>query len=125
MTVQKAKTGRKSYTPTDKEREQVKMLIGMGLRDYEVAKVLGISPPTLRKYYADEIEIGHLEANAKVAQSLFKRATDPEKPDITAAIFWLKARAGWSDQNQKGKKEMAEEVAKTAHMGTEWDKLLQ
>lgn len=121
------KPGRPPYDPTDKDRAQVKAMAAMGIPDYEIAKVLQVSGPTMRKYFSHELEVGHIEANAKVAQSLFKQATDATKPNVTAAIFWLKCRAGWREEPAAdcGKKEQVQQAAKTAHHGTGWDSLLQ
>ena len=118
--------GRPPYVPSDKEKVQVKTLAGMGIRDYEIARVMQISEPTLRKYFAHELEVGHIEANAKVAQSLFKSATNADKPNVVAQIFWLKCRAGWKEAEVAplGKKEQEEETARTADKGTAWDGLL-
>lgn len=106
-------------------------MAAMGITEEDIALVLGISAPTLRKHCAREIEVGHIEANAKVAQSLFKQATDTKKPNVAAAIFWMKARAGWSDgrsgsnaDEPPGKKKEAERAARGAETGTKWDGLL-
>jgi len=125
-------SGRPEYQPTDKERAQVKALSGMGLTQEEIALVIGMSEPTLRKHFRMELDVGMLEANAKVAQSLFRQATSNEKPNVAASIFWLKARAGWRENSGgvverpelKGKKEQQQEDAKTAQVGTEWNDLL-
>lgn len=119
--------GRPAYEPTEKERRQVKTLAGMGIPDYDIAKVLGVSEPTMRKYFAHELEVGHIEANAQVAQSLFKQATHPEKPNVVAAIFWMKCRAGWKEAESAplGKKEQQEQHARNADKGTGWEGLLQ
>jgi hypothetical protein len=120
--------GRPPFKPSERDAKQVAMLAGMGIPDYDIAKVIGVSPPTLRKYFAAELEVGHIKANAQVAQSLFKQATDAAKPNVAAAIFWLKCRAGWRESDQAeppGKKEMREHLAKTAEAGTSWDGLLQ
>ncbi len=123
MTV---KTGRRVYKPDDKTRAQVKMLAAMGVPDFDIAKVIGISSPTMRKYYMVELETGHIEANAQVAQSLFKQATNKDKPNVSAAIFWLKCRAGWREEAEdSGKKEARELLAKVADKGTDWEGLLQ
>ena len=122
---ERRKPGRPSYEPTEKDRAQVRMMSGMGIRDYDIAKVIGVSGPTLRKYFADELDLGHIEANARVAQSLFKQATSPDKPNVAAAIFWLKCRAQWREQDEPSKKERVEQVARTADEGTTWDGLLQ
>jgi len=45
-----------------------------------------------------ELDRGGTEATAKVAQSLFRMAT--EGNNVAAAIFWMKARAGWSEKQR-------------------------
>lgn len=122
-----SKMGRPPYEPTEKHRAQVSLLAAMGIPDYDIAKVMQLSGPTLRKYFAHELEVGHIQANAKVAQSLFKQATDQTKPSVAAAIFWLKCRAGWREDAVAdiGKKEQVQQAAETAHHGTGWDSLLQ
>ena len=40
---------------------------------------------------------GTTEANVKVAQSLFQMATQGK--NVAAAIFWMKARAGWREKH--------------------------
>lgn len=115
--TERKKTGRKAYAPTEKEARQVRTLSGMGTRCADIAKVLGISESTLRKYYAEDLEIGCIQANAKVAESLFKQATNEEKPNIVAAIFWLKTRAGWKEQEAEGKKEERQKAAEGAATG--------
>lgn len=120
------KPGRPAYEPTEKDRAQVSLLAAMGIPDYDIAKVMQISGPTLRKYFGPELEVGHIQANAKVAQSLYKQATDTTKPSVAAAIFWLKCRAGWKeDPPSDGKKAAAEQAAYRAHDGTSWEGLLQ
>lgn len=120
------KMGRPPYEPTEKDRQQVKTLAAMGVPDYDIAKVMQLSGPTLRKHFFHELESGHIEANAKVAQSLFKMATDSEKPNVSAAIFWLKTRARWSEAKEEelGKKEIARIAAESAGKNTEWENLL-
>lgn len=118
--------GRPPHEPDAKTRTQVKMLAAMGVPDYDICKVVGMSPPTMRKYYMRELEVGHIEASANVAQSLYRMATSKDKPNVAAAIFWLKCRCRWrEDGDDMGKKEMAEALARTAAEGTEWDKLLK
>jgi hypothetical protein len=99
----------KEYEPTDRDRQQIKLLSAMGVPDYDIAKVMSLAINTMRKYFLQELQTGHIEANAKVAQSLFKQATDSTSPkSVTAAIFWLKCRAGWREEDNKeyvGKKQ--------------------
>jgi hypothetical protein len=103
----KGKGGRPRYRPTDHDRRQVRMMAGMGLTHLEISAVMEISAPTLRRYFRIELDVGPLEANAQVAASLYRQATDKARPNVVAAIFWLKCRAGWRDHDTSvlGKKE--------------------
>jgi hypothetical protein len=119
--------GRPSFTPTDEQRRMVESMTGLGVPDYEVAKVMSISLPTLRKYFHEQLEVGHIKSNFQVAQTLYKVATDIDHPrHVTAAIFWLKARAGWREAqvDEVGKKQIQADNARVSHNGTEWENLL-
>lgn len=132
MTKPTRGAGRPAYEPTERDRAQVKALAAMGATMFEISLVMQLSEPTIRKHFHLEITTGSIEANAKVAQSLFRQATHAEKPNVTAGIFWLKSRAGWndgsrapSDYEPPGKKAVAQEEAKTAAAGTEWEDVLR
>lgn len=107
---------RPAYNPTEKERAQVKTLTGMGLILEQISVVIGISVPTLRKHFRKELDAGALEANAAVAQSLYRQATNPEKPNAAAGMFWLKCRAGWREYPEEtlGKKQALQDAAEQA-----------
>lgn len=87
--------GRKAHEPTTKTRAEVKALAGFGVIEDEIAIYIGVAPQTLRKYYRQELDAGHIYANVQVARSLFNQAVD--NGSVSAAIFWLKARAGWRE----------------------------
>jgi hypothetical protein len=38
-----------------------------------------------------------VKANACVAESLYRKAVGEGREAVTAAIFWLKTRAGWKE----------------------------
>lgn len=117
--------GRPPYEPTEDARERVREMVSCGIPQESIARVLKISEPTLRKYFWDEIHSGAIEANVKVAKSLFDKAMGPGKEGVTAAIFWLKVRAGWRENDPEvGKKERIEAESKTAIGGTAWESLL-
>lgn len=112
------KGGRPPFEATPRDRMQVSTLAGMGATEEQIAKLIGISEPTLRKHFADELATGHVKANTAVATSLYKQATDTAKPSVAAAIFWLKCRAGWrEDAGDIGKKEAAHAAAGVAERG--------
>ena len=89
-------TGRKPFAPTDDQRRMVRALSGFGVPHDDIGRIVKCSPPTLRKRFRDELDLGSAEANAKVAQTLYQQATTPG--NIAATIFWLKARAGWREK---------------------------
>ena len=67
-----------------------------GILQDEIARSIGIrSAKTLRRYFREELDRAAPEANARVAQTVYQMATTGK--NVTAAIFWLKARAGWRD----------------------------
>ena len=90
--------GKPKHVPTEKTMAEVSALAGFGVVQEEIAKYLGIDAKTLRKHYRKELDLGVVRANAAVARSLFKQAT--EDGSVSAAIFWLKARAGWRETQQ-------------------------
>jgi hypothetical protein len=54
-----------------------------------------IDDKTLRRHFRYELDTGYVKANAKVAQSLYAQATGG---NVTAAIWWTKARMGWAER---------------------------
>lgn len=94
--------GRPAHCPTLAERRQVEMLAGYGVPEAQIAALIGIDPKTLRKHYRSELDHGHTRANAKIAENLFRIATGDGYEAVTAAIFWLKTRAGWIDAVRSG-----------------------
>lgn len=86
-----------AHKPTEGTRAQVDALAGLvGLPQAEIAAFLGIDLKTLRKYYRKELDTATVKANAAVAKALFTKATKGN--DTAAMIFWLKARAKWSEK---------------------------
>ncbi len=84
------------FEPTDEQRRTVRAMAGYGMPHVDIAIFLDIDAKTLRKHFTRELELGSIEATTKVAQSLFRMAT--EGKNVAAAIFWMKARAGWREK---------------------------
>ena len=91
------KVGRPPHLPNADTRNKVYMLSTVGTRHEDIASVLGITHDTLVKYYKEELDNGRIEANASVAETLFKQA---KEGNTTAMIFWLKSRARWKESTQ-------------------------
>jgi hypothetical protein len=70
-----------------------KLTVGKSRPLMKLAPLIGISDEMLRKYYRRELDLGAIVANAKVAETLFRQAT--EEGNTAAAIWWTKARMGW------------------------------
>jgi len=87
-----------AHEPTNESRAIVSNLAAFGIRQESIARQLGISKPTLEKYYREELEHGLDDANAKVANTLFSMAVSGEHP--AATFFWLKTRAGWRETDR-------------------------
>lgn len=81
----------------DAERGQVEGLAAYGIAVADIALILRTTERELHDAFADELETGAARANSRVAENLYRRATGESREAVTAAIFWLKARAGWRD----------------------------
>ena len=86
---------RTAFVVNDALREKARYLAGLGVRQDDIAKIIGCAPKTLRKRLRDELDRGVAEANATISGYLFAAA---KTGNITAIIFWLKTRAHWSER---------------------------
>jgi hypothetical protein len=95
MDSQLKKRGRPAFKPTDEQRERVIALSSNGLPHIQIAPLIGCSSPkTLRKHFRDELDIGKIQANAKVAGALYQSAL---KGNVKAQTFWLKTVGVWQE----------------------------
>ena len=88
------KRGRPTFKPTGKLREQVITLSSNGLPHIQIAQIIGCAPKTLRKHFREELNIGKIQANAKVAGALYQLALEG---NVKAQSFWLKTVGGWQE----------------------------
>jgi hypothetical protein len=86
--------GRRAHKPDPLQRRQVKAMAAYGIPEFDIARVVGVDPKTLRKHYRDELDLGETKANAQVAGYLYNAA---KSGNVTAQIFWLKTRAKWRE----------------------------
>ena len=84
-------------TPVRAYVAQVEAMTGYGIPEDDIASVLNLDLEALKRDYASELANGHVKANAKVAENLYRKATGEGREAVTAAIFWLKTRAGWRE----------------------------
>jgi hypothetical protein len=89
---------RPPHVPTAELRAKVRALVVAGVNHNDIAKIIGCSDDTLRKYYKQELAYGLSETIANVANTLVQKALNG---DTASAIFFLKVRAkhlGWSER---------------------------
>lgn len=101
---------------TQEQRDLVEAMSGFGLSHDQISLVLRISRRQLEASFPEELERGAPAANARVASSLFQMATQDRNP--TAAIFWLKSRAGWIEAGRERGAEGAEDPALAAEQAS-------
>jgi hypothetical protein len=95
ITIQKEpQMARPAFVVNDAMRDKVRQFAGLGVRQDDIAKIVGCAPKTLRKRFRDELDRGVAEANAAIARCLFLAA---KGGNIAAMIFWLKTRANWRE----------------------------
>jgi AcrR family transcriptional regulator len=80
-----------------------------GIPETEIARTIGVSKPTLLKYFRDELDTGATKANAQVGEFIFSTILGvpiPGRPPVTderaratLAIFWAKTRMHWKETN--------------------------
>ena len=85
------------YEPTAETKKLVQLHATIGTPQEDIARVLGIDPKTLRKYYRDELDLASAKANATIGGALFNKA---KGGDTAAMIFWMKTRAGWREKQE-------------------------
>ena len=110
---------RPEYKPTDKDRATVQTMAAYGIPQADIAAVVDCDLKTLRKHFRQELDTAATQANARVAAALFKKATSDGPSSVAAAIFWLKARAGWQEAKDDaiGKKAQKQEAAEKVAAG--------
>jgi len=87
-----------AFDPTEEQHRTVRAMSGFGIPQADIATLLEIDDKTLRKHFRRELDRGSIEATTKVAQTLFQMATSGQ--NTAAAIFWMKARAGWREKQE-------------------------
>lgn len=124
-------TGRPPFEPTQEHRERVSIAASGGLTHDVIAAAIGISVPTLRKYFSDELTAGACGKRVEVLEALHAAAM---RGNVTAqrAILAMPEPRGIAPpaepegdvQKPEGKKAQANAEAVVAQRGTEWEDLL-
>jgi hypothetical protein len=101
-------------TKTKEElRTLIKKMGGLGIKKKELAFYAGLSEKKFEEdSIAAEAKRELIERTATVAQSLYKMATDPKKPNTVAALFWLKVNADWIEAEKQTQQEVPQTFGK-------------
>lgn len=121
--------GMPPHKPTSTCRQKVEILVAGGQRAWQIAAALGISEPTLRLHYEDQLQHGRARRNGELIIELFKQA---KGGNVSALKTWLSQHRELEDPPAResspsiglGKKEAAQAAALHAEMGTAWEGLL-
>lgn len=99
-----------SHEPTIEIRAKVNALSSFGIRQEQIAKYIGISVPTLTKYYREELETAKIDKIIQVANALFNNAV--ENNNVTAQVFFLKTQANWRETDRNEEKNDKGDIGK-------------
>lgn len=131
--------GRPPFKPTTAQRKQVTELVACGMKQDDMARVIGISTPTLVLHFEEELKTGVAKKRAEVIGFLFKTA---KKGNVSAqkkleemtrlaaaqAAFEQQPHLQQPSSDQRpaaatpeGKKAQAQAAAHGAGHGTDWD----
>ena len=103
----------KAHDPNQTTGAMIQEMCAAGIPQAQIASACGLSEPTLRKHYRHQLDHGGILANAKVAANLFRMATGEGREAVTAAIFWMKTRAGWRENNPAAQSDAPTEITIT------------
>jgi transcriptional regulator with XRE-family HTH domain len=78
--------GRPNHVPTDEKRTRIKVLRALNKTDAEIAAAMGISQPTLRKYYFRELKGGLAQLRAAALVKLWEKAAEGNVAALKAFI---------------------------------------
>lgn len=117
---------RPPFEPTDDLKEKVAIAAGGGMSHEEIALGLGISRPTLAKYFEAELSTGAYAKRLEVVVAMHGTAM---KGNVAAQKAYLALEPALAAPPEKpvplGKKDQAEADAKTVQVGTGWEEDLR
>ena len=95
LTGHERKPGNNPHTWTDDERLQILAMASYGIPYEEIAVCFGIGRSTLINHFGAELDVAQTKVDANVTRALVRNAL---QGNVSAQIFYLKARRGWSEK---------------------------
>jgi hypothetical protein len=87
--------GRLLYMPSIEDRERVRHMAATGATEDDIAAVIQMPVKRLKKVYRLELEQGEAQGKQQVRDKLYEIVESGK--NLTALMFWVKARCGWRD----------------------------
>lgn len=106
----KGRFGNPPFVPTDEQRQKVRTYAKTFPvhGEHYIARLIGVSRDTLRRHFADDLELGRAEMLASVGSQVINRALNAEsetaKGDLDAQKFILARLGGWTTKVEVGEK---------------------
>lgn len=92
------------HGPSAQSAQQGRQLVIAALSQEQIATHVGIGPKTLGQHYGEVLSDAVALVSGQIAMSLARKAISG---DVISAIFWLKARAGWTGRPAAAKVDAA------------------
>jgi hypothetical protein len=90
---------RPKFIPTDEQRRIAKGLSACGISGEGIARMLHITPKTLRKHFREELDLGAIEATVRVGKADLQMAESGKHSAST--INYLNKHPRWLAQNNE------------------------
>jgi hypothetical protein len=92
--------GRKDYNPTETKRRLCVALKSCGVQHESIARIVGVSTPSLRKWYRAELDDGLARAVAGAAANMFRLSPRQSSTGFMAAKHVLRCFGGdaWKER---------------------------
>lgn len=100
--------GNAPFAPTEEQRLKVRTYAKTFPvhGEHYIARLIGVSRDTLRRHFADDLELGRAEMLASVGSQMINRALNAEaetvKGDLDAQKFILARLGGWTTKVEVG-----------------------
>lgn len=118
---------RPAFKPTSANKRQVAIAAGAGMPHEDIAAALGITAPTLRKHFKQELKSGAAMKRIQVLTALHTSAIGGSASAARAYLANVPADSAVGKQvpaGIEGKKAAANAAAETAAAGTDWEGLM-
>jgi len=93
------------FEPTDDQRREVMLLTGFRMKADVIGLLikhpltgLPLGKEAVERIFAHELLAGKAMVDAKVAESIYKKAIGNGAQAVTAAIFWAKVHMNWNEK---------------------------